>query len=171
MNYFDFKRRDIFSGPHSLGLLLIATGVFALLSPMFFKAEVSIGSVVGVGVGTTIFGLAILFSYSGTLIDFTKNKVKEYSSIAGYRFGEWTVLPTIATVQVVSSSYVSSNTPNGVSPTLSGKVTDFKIVVCSDAADPALSFVYADKKKAIKHARVLASNLNANLVLHTSQDS
>ncbi len=166
MNNFNFKNRNLFSGPHFLGTLLIIAGLFALVSPVFFKNESFTERVLVVGVGALILGLMIVSSYGGTLIDFTEKRFKEYLSIGGYKFGEWTTLPIILTVKVISTSYMSTNIPNGISPTLSGKVTDFKTLIYSNASKPVLSFVYSNRDKAVNHAKSLASNLNADLVLN-----
>ncbi len=116
--------------------------------------------------GAIILGLVIESTYGGTLIDFSENRFKDYLSIGGYKFGEWTTLPVILTVKVISSSYISTNIPNGISPTLSRKVTDFKTLIYSDTSKPVLSFVYLNRDKAIKHAKCLASNLDTDLVLN-----
>ena len=68
MNNFNFKRRNLVSGPHLLGSLLIMAGLFALVSPVFIKNESSMERVLGVGVGAIILGLVIVSSYGGTLI-------------------------------------------------------------------------------------------------------
>lgn len=122
-------------------------------------------SVLGAGMGALIPGLVIVSSYGGTLIDFTKKRFKAYWSIGGYKFGEWKKLPVILKVKVISTSYIRTNTPNGISPTLSGKVTDFKTLIYSNASKPVFSFVYSNRDKALKHAKSLASKLNADLVL------
>jgi hypothetical protein len=166
MNNFNFKRRNLVSGPHLLGSLLIIAGLFALLSLLFFKNESSMERVLGVGAGALILGLVIVSSYAGTLIDFTDKRFKEYLSIGGYKFGKWKTLPVNLKVKVFSTTYKSTNTPNGISPTLSGKVTDFKTLIYSNASKPVLSFVYSNREKAIKHAKSLASGLNADLVLN-----
>lgn len=145
MESFNFKRRNLVSGPHLLGTLLILAGLFALLSPVFFKNENSMERVLGVGIGAIILGLLIVSSYGGTFIDFTEKRFKEYFSIGGYKFGEWTTLPVILTVKVISTSYISTNTPNGISPTLSGRVTDFKILIYSKVSKPVFSFVYSNR--------------------------
>lgn len=121
--------------------------------------------IVGVGLGAIIIGFGIVTSYSGTLIDFTEKRVKEYFSIGGYKFGEWTTHPVILKVKVISNSYIVTNTPNGISPTFSGKVTDFKTLIYSRSTKPVLSFVYSNRDKAVKNAKNIASNLNAELVL------
>lgn len=166
MNKFNFKRRNLVSGPHLLGLLLIIAGLFALVSPLFIRNGSSMERVLGVGVGAILPGLVIVSSYDGTLIDFTRKRFKEYISIGGYKSGEWVTLPVISKVKVISTSYVSSNTPNGISPTFSGKVTDYKTLIYSNASKPVLSFVYSNRDKAVKQAKRLATNLNADLVLN-----
>lgn len=166
MNKFNFKRRNLVSGPHLLGLLLIIAGLFALVSPLFIRNESSMERVLGVGVGAILPGLVIVSSYGGTLIDCTGKRFKEYISIGGYKSGEWVTLPLISTVKVISTSYVSRNTPNGISTTFSGKVTDYKTLIYSNASNPVLSFVYSNRDKAVKQAKRLASNLNADLDLN-----
>ena len=166
---FDFKRRNLASGPHFLGSLLIGAGFFALVSPVLIKSESSIERALVVGVVAIILGLIIVTSYGGTLIDFTERRYKEYYSIGGYKYGEWTQLPVILTVKVISANYISTNTPNGISPTLSGKVIDFKTLIYSAASKPVLSFVYSNRDKAVKNAKVLATSLNADLVLNLTE--
>lgn len=166
MNHFNFKKRDLLSGPHLLGTLLIIAGVFALVSPLIFESENSMSKILGVGVGAILAGILIISSYGGTLIDFKGKRFKEYFSIGGYKLGNWTNLPLVSTVKVVARSYRSTNTPNGISPTLSGKVTDFRTIIYSKASQPEFSFVYSDRDKAVNAAKNLASNLNADLVLN-----
>ena len=161
--------RNLVSGPHLLGTLLIIVGLFALVSPTFLKSESSSERVLTVGIGAIILGILIVSSFGGTLIDFTQKRFKEYFSVGGYKFGEWMTLPEISKVKVISTSYISSNTPNGISPTLSGKVTDFKILVFSNSSKPILSFKYSNMDRAVKHAKSLASNLNVDLVLNITE--
>ena len=169
MNNFNFRNRNLISGPHLLGTLLIFAGLFALASPAFLESGSSMERIWAVGIGAIIVGLIIITSYNGTLIDFTQNRFKEYQSVVGYKFGEWTILPEIAKVKVISNSYVSSNTPNGISPTLSGKAIEFKILIYSKLSIPVLSFLSSNEDKAVKYARDLASNLNAELVLNIQE--
>ena len=161
---FNFKRRNLLSGPHLLGILLIIAGVFSLSIPMFFNHESSMIRTYSIGSGAMLVGLIIVFTYGGTLIDFTEKRYKEYLSIVGYRFGEWVTLPHVVMVKVVSSSYTSTNTPNGISPTFSGKETNFKIMIYNDGPKPIFSFVYTKKAKAVINAKSLANNLNVDFV-------
>lgn len=125
--------------------------------------------VLAVGTGAIIVGLFIISSYDGTLIDFTQKRFKEYVSIGGYKFGEWVALPDILKIKVISTTYIRGNTPNGISPTLSGKVTDFKTLIYSNTSKPEFSFKYSSMDEAVKHARRLAADLNADLVLNIQE--
>ncbi len=165
MKDFNFKKRKLFSGPHLLGTLLIIAGSFALVSPVFLKSGSSLERVLVVGIGAIIIGLLIAASYGGTLIDFTQKRFKEYVYIGGYKSGEWIALPDISKIKVISASYLSTNMPNGISPTLSVKVTDFKILIYSNSHKPVFSFKYSNMDKAVKHAKRLAADLNADLDL------
>lgn len=165
MKEFNFKKRNLISGPHILGPLLIVAGLVALVSTLIFKNDTSLVRTLLVGGGAIILGILIIKSYEGTLIDLSNKRVKTYFSIAGYKLGDWSTLPDISLIKVVSNSYVRTNVPNGISPTFSGKVTDFKTLLYSVDANPVLIFVYSKKKKAIKQATKLATNLNAELIL------
>lgn len=166
MKKFDYKERNLISGIHLLGPILIFAGLFALVSPVFLKSESPKEKIIGVGVGAIIIGLGIISSYSGTEIDFSEKKVREYFSLGGVRMGKWKALPDILKVKVISNSYIRRNTPNGVSPTFSGRVTDFKTVLYSEASKPVFSFFYSNKASAVKNAKHIASNLSAKLVLN-----
>lgn len=165
MKEFNFKKRNLVSGPHILGPLLIVAGLVALVSAVIFKNDVTLVRTLLVGGGAIVLGLLIINSYEGTLIDLSNKRVKAYISVVGYKLGEWKALSDISVVKVVSNSYVRTNVPNGISPTFSGKVTDFNILLYSDDTKPALAFVYSKKKKAVKQATKLATNLNAELIV------
>ena len=165
MKRFNYRNRNLTSGPHLLGTLMIIAGLFALVSPVLIESGSSIERTLAVGIGFIAAGLLIITTYHGTLIDFRLNRFKEYQSVVGYKFGEWITLPEIAKVEVISVSYLSSNTPNGISPTLSGKVTEFKTIIYSKSYVPVLSFISSNEDKAVKHAKDLASHLNVELVL------
>ena len=170
MKYFNFKRRNILSGSHLLGTILIFAGVFVLLSPMFLASQISLEKSLIVGATSVIIGLIIASTYGGTLIDFAENKVKEYHSISGYKIGSWTKLPAISTVSVISVSYFSRNIPNGISPTFSGTITEFRILLLSESLTPVLTFKYKNKNLAVDEAKQLATTLRATLQLKLSGD-
>ncbi len=168
--HFHFRQGYPLSGSQFLGILFFMAGVFALLSPLLFELEVSRQRVIMVGGIAILVGYIALFSYSGTKIDFGRNRVREYQCIAGIVSGEWQDLPTIMTVKVVSSTYLQSNTPNGISPTLSGKVTDFHILLLGSQPEHSFSFAYNSEKKVVERAKFLASRLNAEIQILISQE-
>lgn len=163
MKRFNFKRRKLFAGPHLLGSLLIVAGLVALAGPLVMEEQASLEKAYGVGVGALLLGLIIVTTYKGTLIDFTKKKWKSYVAICGVKFGEWAILPAIWSVKVSPSSYRQTNTPNGISPTLTGSVTEFVLALWGKEATPLFSFVYTNRNRAVKQAKRLAFNLGAEL--------
>lgn len=171
MNTFNFKRRNLTSGPHLLGSLMIFAGMVVLVGSFLFDNERPLERVLAVGVGAVLLGLAVVSSYGGILIDFTGKRYKDYLSIAGFGFGNWAPLPDILTVELISTKKRSTNTPNGISPTLSGNVIEFKTLLYSTAALPLLSFVCFNRDKAITQAQCLASGLKADLVIHLPERS
>jgi hypothetical protein len=171
MTNFNFKRRNLFSGPHLLGMLLLLAGIFAIVSPAFLKSGSSLERILAVGIGTIIIGLFIVSSYSGTLFDFTQKRFKEYVSIGGYKSGEWTTLPDILKIKVISASHLRSNIPNGISPTLSVKVTDFTLLMYSNSQKPIFLFKYSSRNKAVKEAKRLAKELNADADLQIPEQN
>lgn len=163
MQHFDFKERNLISGPHLLGLLLVITGIFVLISPAFLSSGSSIEKVLAVGMLSVIIGLLIILTYKGTLIDFEEKRFKKYSSIAGFKFGEWKPLPQLSKIKVASKTYISRNTPNGISPTLSGKVTEFNTLIYSVDSEPIFLFKYSNQKESLKQAKRLAKGLEIDL--------
>jgi len=106
-----------------------------------------------------------MYSYGGTLIDFNGNRFKEYFAIGGYKTGEWSQLPDRLTVKVIEYTYTRNNTPNGISPTLSAEITDYRTLIYSDTSNPLFSFIYKKRELAVKEAKGLAANLEAHLIL------
>jgi hypothetical protein len=161
MNHYNFKRRSLFSGPHLLGLLFVAAGILSIISPAIFKSDNSLARAFYIGAAAIILGTIIVSSYGGTVIDFNKKRARDYFSVLGYQFGEWTALPNIERIVVISVNYKASNTPNGISPTWSGTVTDYKVFLYSENSKPVLSFVFSDEEHAVNAANLLSANLNA----------
>ncbi|MEM6643359.1 MAG: hypothetical protein AAF616_10290 [Bacteroidota bacterium] len=163
MQNFTFRNRNLTSGPHLLGLLLFLAGLLALASPLFLESASSTAKIFAVGGGAIFIGILIITSHSGTFLDFTEQRFKEYFSVFGYHFGEWNQLPQIKKVRLFSHSYISRNIPNGVSPTLSAKVTDYKLLLFTNEETAFLTFSYSKKGKAEKAAETLAARLGAAL--------
>jgi len=146
-------------------VILIFAGVFVLLSPKFVVSQTSLEELLIVGATSVIIGLIIASTNGGTLIDFIENKVKKYHSISGHKIDNWTKLPVISTVSVISISYFSTNIPNGISPTFSGTITEFRILLLSENLTPVFTFKYKSKNLAVNVAKQLATTLRATLEL------
>ncbi len=169
MKNYNFRKRNLFSGPHLPGLLFIVADVFAWISPAMLKSTSSPEKIAWAGTGGVLIGSMIISSYTGTLIDLGRNRVKEYFSCFGFKFGKWTNLPDIRAIKVLSVSYRTTNTPNGISPTLSGNVIQFKTFLYSESTQPVLSFEYSHRDRAVRDAEQLAAGLNADLELRLSE--
>jgi len=169
MSKFNYKKRNLFSGIHLLGILLLFAGLFALVSPLFLSSGSSMTKIISVGTGSCFIGLLIIFTFSGTLIDTSKNQFQEYVSIIGFRMGSWQNLPEIREIKVVSSTKVQRNIPNGISPTLSGKVTDYSILLYADSNQPEFSFSYSNQDKAEQNGKLLATGLGSKLTLYLKE--
>ncbi|GAB3828626.1 hypothetical protein [Pontibacter rugosus] len=161
MKYYNFKERSYTSGPHLIGLLLIVAGLVSTVSPVFIEGSSSLEKAMWVGAGAITLGLVIVLSYNGTLIDFDRNRVKEYSSIMGYKAGKWVTLPNITKVAVISVRQKAANTPNGISPTWSGTVTEHKVFLYAAKPTPHLLFGFSNRERALQTAKLLAANLDA----------
>ncbi len=113
----------------SLGIILISAGLIVLAVPLFLVVETPVSKIILVGGGAFATGIAMISIYSGTLIDFKTKKLKEYQSILWFKSGEWRPLPDIENAELIHHTYLKRNTPNGISPTLSSKITVYKCVL------------------------------------------
>jgi len=165
MKIFEYKSRKLFYGTHLLGFIFVMAGIMALVSPVFVENERSIEVVLSIGTGAVVLGIVIMYSYSGTLIDFANNSFKEYFAVGGIKTGEWAPLPERLTIKVIEHVYTGTNTPNGISPTLSSTITDYRTLIYADTATPKFAFIYKKKELAVKEAKVLSSNLGAEMTI------
>ena len=162
---FDYKRRNLISGPHLLGSLLILSGIVSLVGTSFLSLGDSLERNLAVGLTAILLGLPIVSTYGGTRIDFSGNRYIDYWSIAGFRRGAWKRLPPIVRVELIATNRRNTNLPNGISPTLSGNVIEFTTLIYTSAPRPLFVFVYKNGDKALKQAQLLASALKCKLVL------
>lgn len=159
MNSYQHKKRELFSGPHLLGMLFLLGGTFSLVSSWFIENTESDRSLY-IGIGGISFGLMVVSAYSGVIIEFKEKRVKRYNAFLGYKFGQWAELPEITSVQLVTDRYEATNMANGISPTLSAEVTDYVAFLCNAAGEPALSMVYTKEEKAIRDVTAIAKQFN-----------
>ncbi|MFT2007791.1 hypothetical protein ACMA1I_03885 [Pontibacter sp. 13R65] len=157
--YSDFKARSYSTGPALLGLLLIGAGIVSILSPFVLNDPDSLVRSLVVGGVAVLLGAIAVSAYKGTLLDLEARRVNNYSSFLGIKFGKWTALPPVSKVAVVPASYKTTNTPNGISPTWSGTVIAYKIILCAANTAASPSFSFADRARAVAEAEKLAGSL------------
>lgn len=149
MRYFYYKsQNDGTKGPRLLGQIFLGAGLVVMLVPLFFEVETDPLKIALVGGGAFLTGLILSSIKSRILIDFDRKKFKEYKSIIWFKYGEWKVLPEIEQVELIHHSFRKSYVPNGITPTLSGQVTSYKIVLLANGAK-FLVLEYTEEKDAI----------------------
>ncbi|MEM7110295.1 MAG: hypothetical protein AAF519_18860 [Bacteroidota bacterium] len=159
MKYYNFKSRSFNSGPHFLGLILTFCGLIILLSPFLFELQVPLETVYWLSGVLLFIGTRIVSYYRGTLINFTHKQFKEYTSFLGYKFGEWHALPALSGITFTSKKQRVTNTVNGVSPTWSGELVFYHLILLGRNDQPEFTFSFTNKKKAAKHHRWLEVGL------------
>ncbi|MEM9856576.1 MAG: hypothetical protein AAF843_04450 [Bacteroidota bacterium] len=166
MPNFNYNTRDLSSGIHLLGVILIFSSLFVLLTPHLFEYTVSLSSVYWLSGVSFLIGICIISTYSGTIIHLRDRKIKEYSAFMGFQFGKWQALPTLSHVRHTTQKRKVTNFTNGVSPTLSGNVTFHYIILLNIENEPVYTFSFSKEKKALKKLNQLAEGLNLK-VLHS----
>jgi hypothetical protein len=131
-----------------VGGILILMGLIVLAVPIFFEVDTEFSKVLLVSGIPIVIGVIMISTYSGTLIEFENHKFKEYQSILWIKFGDWQNLPKIENAELIHYTSTQTNTPNGISPTLSGEVTVYKCVLVS-GGKKFMVFDYSKEKDAI----------------------
>ncbi|MFC5626800.1 hypothetical protein [Algoriphagus winogradskyi] len=149
MSRFNYKTGSSgINGPRLLGVILISAGIIVLLVPVFHQVSTDPQKIGIVGGGSFFVGLVMVSIYTGTQIDFHRNRFKAYQSILWIKIGDWQELPKIENAELILHSFRSTNTPNGISPTLSRDVTIYKCVLLSNGAK-FLALDFAKEKDAV----------------------
>ncbi|MDR7128520.1 hypothetical protein J2X69_000852 [Algoriphagus sp. 4150] len=130
MKYFNHKNQnDETKGPRILGQIFLASGLLVILVAFFVELDTDPLKIALVAGGALFIGFIFASIKSGTLIDFRNNQFKEYKNILWFSFGEWKVLPQVGHVELIHHSFRSSYIPNGITPTLNGIITRYKVVL------------------------------------------
>jgi hypothetical protein len=161
MNELDIKRRDLFSvGPHMLGLIFIAVGIFTLVSPLFMGGDNSITKAIIAGSLAIIVGCMIIASYGGTYFDFTEKRYKEYYSISGFRIGKWQTTPVINMIKVFPHTFKATRSADGIHPSTSGEISRYVIALYgNNNLNPILVFENSNKQQTLKDAKTFSEQL------------
>lgn len=132
MPQFIHKNQFHWSGFHLIGVLLISIALIIWVTSYLIDNKtdpLTLYMIVGI---SFLLGLLSLSTFTGTIIDFESNKFKEYQSIFWVKFGEWQELPKIELAELILHSFRRTNTPNGISLTLSREITIYKCVLLAN---------------------------------------
>lgn len=130
MQNFNYKNRnDGTKGPRILGQILLASGLIVILVPFFDELDTEPLKIALVGGGAILIGIILSSLKSGFLFDFQRRKFKEYQRILWFESGEWELLPEINHVELIHHTFRTSFIPNGITPTMNGPVTVYKIIL------------------------------------------
>lgn len=135
-------------GPRLLGFLLVGAGLLALISPWIIASGSSIEKTISVGVAAVLIGLILISLSSGILLDFRGNRIKHFQNVCWMKFGDWEMIPKVQEIELIHHSYQTKNIPNGITPTMSGKMTMYKCVLKS-SDEVILSLDFSNEKEAI----------------------
>lgn len=136
------------SGPRLLGFLLVGAGLLALISPWLIESGSSIEKSIAVGLAASLIGLILISLSSGILLDFRENRIKYFQNVLWMKFGDWEQIPQVQEIELIHHSYQSKNIPNGITPTMSGKMTMYKCVLKSSDTI-ILSLDFSKEKEAL----------------------
>ena len=159
-NRYDRKTGYVFGGASSFWFVFVAIALVVWLSPLFMEQQDSLTRTLLVGMGALLLGLCLRFSYYGTQIDPVKKRIREYTSLLGYKAGDWENLPNFKRLRFTSNSNRAWNSPNGISPTISHTRTTYSISLYSHAASPDYTIKTENKKDALQDIQKLREMLH-----------
>ena len=119
------------SGPRLLGFLWAGAGLLVLISPWIIASGRSIEKTIAVGITASLIGMISISLSSGILLDFAGNRIKHFQNVLWMEFGDWEKIPKVQEIELIHHSYQTKNIPNGITPTMSGKMTMYKCVLKS----------------------------------------
>ena len=149
MRLFHHNTRHKNSGYLLAGTVSILMGLAVWITPFFLGVETPFLKILLVGGIPLLLGLGLISTFSGTLIDFEKKKIRRYQSILWIKTGKWEPLPRVNHTELIHHTYQHSNIPNGISPTISYEITTYKCVLKLEGNE-LLVFDYAREKDAIR---------------------
>ncbi|MDX5340305.1 MAG: hypothetical protein LPK25_14855 [Cyclobacteriaceae bacterium] len=148
MHLFHHSSRDKNNGYLLAGIVLLIMSLTVIVIPFFQEVETPFFKLLLVGGIPFLLGLGLISTFSGTLIDLGKKKIKRYQSIFWVKTGKWEPLPRINHAELIHHTYQHRNLPNGISPTISSEITTYKCVLKLEGNE-LLVFDYAKEKDAI----------------------
>ncbi|SFU08246.1 hypothetical protein SAMN04489724_3789 [Algoriphagus locisalis] len=150
MKHFHYKNKnDGTKGPRILGQIFLASGLIVILLSFINDLETEPTKIALVAGGALVIGAILSSLNSGTLFDFQNRRFKVYQKILWFESGEWEELPEIDQVDLVHHSFRTSYIPNGITPTLNGQVTIYKVVMVANETK-FLALDFSREKDAVK---------------------
>jgi hypothetical protein len=137
------------SGPRLLGFLLVGVGLLVLISRWIIESGSSIEKTIAVGLTAGVIGIILISLSSGILLDFRGNRIKYFQNVGWMKFGDWEKTPQVQEIELIHHSYQTKNIPNGITPTMSGKMMMYKCVLKSKD-EVILSLDFSKEKEAFK---------------------
>jgi len=164
MTSYTHSHMSLFSGWRFLGVLLILASVFVISTPLFFTISYDL-KVISLSSITFTLGIFLSTSYEGLQLDLKQKKQRNFISVLGIRRGPWKPIGTITSLVISTHSRIAQNTPNGISPTLSGTVTLYK--VAAFANQESLFVLWFHKKEKARHlGSLISDHFNVSLQNH-----
>ena len=128
------NKNDETTGPRLLGYIFLASGIIVIIISLITDLETEHTKIALVSGAALVIGVILSSFNSRILFDFHSRKLKKYQSILWFKSGEWEQLPEIDKVELIHHSFRTSYIPNGITPTLNGQKTIYKIVLLANGA-------------------------------------
>ena len=164
MKTYNAKSLYMFRGTHLLGVAFLVGGMISLIGPYVSEALPATDSSLWTGIAFFIFGAFVVSVRKGILFDFEGRRLKPYQSIMGFKSGDWHGLQAAQEVSIIKHDEEHTMLPNGITPTLSGNVTTYLVILIQAEQPPVLVNEHRKQDKALKEAQLLAEHLSLKLV-------
>ena len=153
----------IHTGLRLMGMVLLVGGLVSIFLPYFIDIAGESGKSLWTGLAFGLIGFFMAGASNGNEVDLTQKKHRHYKYFWGYKWGEWSDIPELDGIYYLKHSYEEDRTPNGISPTVSGRVTDHHVLGLIDEDTLVFSLKYYRAEKAQQAADQLSKALNVPL--------
>gem|GEM_PF-5756391 len=143
----------------------MVAGLLALSCAWLVELEIPVSRAIAVGAIFLVIGFTMFTTYAGTQINTTDPSFRQYRALVGIKRGEWEPLHAVSSIQLLTTEQSFQTLPDGIHPSLSGKVKEYIVLVLGDHdQEVILQLNYQRKSRAKKVAQQLAEQLNVALV-------
>jgi hypothetical protein len=134
-------------------------GLIVLIIPVFQEVETPLSKILWVGGIPLFLGLGLVSTFSGTVIDFEKKRIKKYQSIFWIKTGQWKPMPKVEHAELIHYTDLHRNLPNGISHTVATEITTYKCVLKMEG-EKLLVFDFAKESEAIAGLEIILKALD-----------